>query len=126
MHKIWLFLAALAGLTATMLAALAAHALPSRLDSGAMQMVRDTVSLQGWHAPALLGAGLLAARRTANGAGNLLAHAAAGCFALGLLLFCGAVYALALGGLHLPMVAPTGGFILMAGWVLLAAAAFRA
>ena len=119
MHKIWLFCAALSGLIATILAALAAHALPGRLSPAAMQMVRDTISFQGWHTGALLGAGLLAR------SGTRLADAAAGCFVLGLLLFCCDVYALGLADLHLSLVAPAGGFILMAGWVLLAAAAWR-
>ncbi|MBV8401068.1 MAG: DUF423 domain-containing protein, partial [Acetobacteraceae bacterium] len=43
----------------------------------------------------------------------------------GLVLFCGAVYALALGGLRLPAVAPAGGVLLMLGWLLLGIAALR-
>ncbi len=38
---------------------------------------------------------------------------------MGLVLFCGAVYALALGGVRLGMVAPVGGTLLMVGWALL-------
>ena len=40
-------------------------------------------------------------------------------FVVGMLLFCGAVYALALGGVHVAMVAPIGGTLLMVGWALL-------
>jgi uncharacterized membrane protein YgdD (TMEM256/DUF423 family) len=119
-HSVWLFCAGLSGLIATILAALAAHALPGRLAPGPMQMVRDTISFQGWTTAALLAAGLLAKT------GNRRADLAGACFTVGLLLFCGDVYALALGDIHLSLVAPTGGFTLMAGWLCLAAAALRA
>jgi len=46
-------------------------------------------------------------------------------FILGTLLFCGAVYASALGGIRLGSVAPTGGTILMLAWALLAVSALR-
>jgi uncharacterized membrane protein YgdD (TMEM256/DUF423 family) len=52
------------------------------------------------------------------------AHAAAGCFAAGLPLFCIGVYASILAGLRLPMVAPAGGTLLMLGWGFLAVSAF--
>jgi uncharacterized membrane protein YgdD (TMEM256/DUF423 family) len=53
--------------------------------------------------------------------GGLPAHAAGACFTAGLILFCTSVYADALGGVRLPLVAPAGGTILMLGWALLAA-----
>jgi len=76
--------------------------------------------MQGWHALALLGAGLWAAR------GGRLADAAAAAFVIGMLLFCGAVYARGLAGVSLGVVAPTGGTFLMLGWLLLGASALRA
>jgi uncharacterized membrane protein YgdD (TMEM256/DUF423 family) len=48
--------------------------------------------MQGWHVLALLGTGLWAPR------GGWLADAAGAAFAVGLVLFCGAVYSLALVG----------------------------
>ena len=77
--------------------------------------------LQGWHELALLGCGLWGLR----GAPVLVDWAAAA-FALGLVLFCGAVYALALAGARLPAVAPAGGALLMGGWALLGVGALRA
>jgi uncharacterized membrane protein YgdD (TMEM256/DUF423 family) len=115
MRKVWLVCAAVSGLIATIIAALAAHA----LQPSVVPMVRETVGFQGWQTAALFAAALLARQ------GGWAANAAAACLTLGLLLFCGAVYALAF-GIHLPMVAPTGGFLLMAGWLLIAAAAWRA
>lgn len=107
------------GLLAVAMAAVSAHAL-NALDVSRQQMVRDAVQMQGWHALALVATGLWAAR------GGLLARLAGVAFVIGTVLFCGDVYALALGGLHLSGVAPTGGFLLMAGWLLLGASALRA
>lgn len=114
MDRIWIGLGALAGLLAV---AMAAHL---HLTPPALAMLREGVQMQGWHALALLGTGIWAAR------GGWLAHLAGLAFTLGLLLFCGTVYALALGGLHLAVLAPTGGFLLMAGWALLGLSALRA
>jgi uncharacterized membrane protein YgdD (TMEM256/DUF423 family) len=44
---------------------------------------------------------------------------------LGMLLFCGAVYSLGIAGVSLGRVAPTGGTLLMLGWLLLGASALR-
>jgi uncharacterized membrane protein YgdD (TMEM256/DUF423 family) len=58
--------------------------------------------------------------------GGRLADAAALAFAAGTILFCGSVYALALAGVSLGLLAPTGGITLMLGWLLLGASALRA
>ncbi|MDE2199386.1 MAG: DUF423 domain-containing protein [Rhodospirillales bacterium] len=120
MTKTWISLGALAGLLSVAFAAAAAHLLPRLLDPAGQQMVRDGIQIQGWHAAALLFTGLWAPR------GGRLADLAGAAFSLGTLLFCGAVYALALGGLRLPAIAPTGGVLLMIGWALLALSAWRA
>jgi uncharacterized membrane protein YgdD (TMEM256/DUF423 family) len=116
MDKIWIGFGALAGLTAVALAAVAAHA---GLDAASLEMLRSGVQMQGWHALALLFTGLWAAR------GGRLAHLAGVAFALGLILFCSGVYAIAFAGIRLPYVAPAGGSILMFGWLLLALSALR-
>lgn len=120
MERIWIGLGALAGLGAVAMSAAAAHALQARLDAEALQAVRGAVQMQGWHALALVFCGLWATR------GGALAHAASGCFAVGLLLFCAGVYSGALAGIRLPMVAPAGGTLLMLGWGFLAVSAFAA
>ncbi len=119
MQRTWIGLGGLAGLGAVAMAAVAAHLLPESLDPRAGTMVRNAIQMQGWHALALLACGLWAER------GGPLVDWAGAAFTAGLVLFCGAVYALALGGLRLPMVAPVGGTLLMAGWALLAASALR-
>ena len=113
--RIWIGLGSIHGLIAVAMAALAAHAIPA----AAQPMVRDAIQMQGWHALALLFTGLWVARA------GTLAHLAGAAFALGTLLFCGAIYCLALAGLRLPMLAPIGGTLLMLGWLLLALSALR-
>lgn len=116
MGRIWLVLGALSGGVAVGLSAWASHGLSpeqARLASSALTM-------QGWHALALLATGLLAERR----AGRVV-HWAGGCFALGAMGFCGAIWWHALTGGSLGRVAPTGGMLLMLGWVLLAVAGAR-
>ncbi len=110
----WFALGALAGLGAVGLSATAAHL---RLDPGAAAALRDAVQMQGFHALALLVCGVRGGR-WCNFAGWF--------FSAGLLLFCGAVYARVFGsGLPVSNVAPFGGVMLMAGWVMLLVAAFK-
>jgi uncharacterized membrane protein YgdD (TMEM256/DUF423 family) len=119
MQRSWITLGSLAGLLAVAMAAVAAHALTG-LDPARVRMVESGIQMQGWHALALLGCGLWAPR------GGRLADLAGAAFALGILCFCGAVYALGLTGTSLGIVAPTGGMLLMLGWLLLGVSALRA
>jgi uncharacterized membrane protein YgdD (TMEM256/DUF423 family) len=116
MERVWIGLGALAGLLAVALAAVVAHALP---DEAAQRVAASGVQMQGWHALALVGTGLWAPR------GGWLATLAGVAFALGLLAFCGAVYALAFYGLHAGPLAPIGGTTLVLGWLLLGLSAIR-
>ena len=119
LDRLWIVLGALTGLTGVAMAALAAHGL-SWLDPAALRMVNSAVQVQGWHAPALVLAGVWARR------GGPFAHLAGAAFAFGTLLFCAAVYSLALRGLSLGLGAPAGGVLLMLGWALLGLSALRA
>ncbi len=115
-YRVWVALGAFAGLLAVAAAAGAAH-LP--VDAGQARAIGAAVQMQGWHALALVGCGIWGAR------GGRLVHAAGVAFALGALLFCGTVYAGALGGPHLGVLAPVGGSLLMLGWLLLGLSAVR-
>jgi uncharacterized membrane protein YgdD (TMEM256/DUF423 family) len=117
MERVWIVLGSLAGGTAVALSALRAHALPQRLDGPALAMIDSALTMQGWHALALLAAALIARRA------GVMAHLAGACFAAGIILFCGAVYASAFAGLRFGSVAPAGGTLLMLGWLLLSASA---
>ena len=110
--------AAVLGATAVALGAFGAHALHSRIDEAALQVWHTAVDYQFWHALALLAV-----------AGVTPAHAsrwwraASSAFIVGIALFCGSLYALALGAPHwIGIVTPLGGVCLILGWLLLAVA----
>lgn len=120
MHRLWLFLGAIAGLTAVALSAWMAHGAPAAYGLGARRAAESALTMQGWHALALLACGLMAER------GRALAHLAGACFVLGMLIFCGAVWWGLTGGRLPPLpLAPIGGTVLMAGWAALAIAALK-
>ena len=101
-----------AGASAVILGALGAHALHARLSPQMLDVWHIAVEFQVWHALALLACALM--RRT---------HAtrlAAALFVLGIVLFCGSLYALALGAPRMAgVVTPLGGLALIVGWVAL-------
>ena len=116
MERIWIGLGALSGLLAVAMAASVAHLVTA---PAAQALASRALQMHGWHALALLAAGLWAPR------GGRLADLAGAAFAIGLPAFCGAVYALALRGLHFGPLAPIGGSLLMLGWLFLGASALR-
>jgi uncharacterized membrane protein YgdD (TMEM256/DUF423 family) len=120
MQRLWIGVGALMGCGAVLMAALAAHVLAG---AGAAEaaMLGSALQMQAWHALALVAVGLWA-----GGRGGGWADAAGAAFAAGALLFCGAVYLRALAGVGLGAVAPLGGTLLMAGWLLFAISALRA
>ncbi len=120
MTRILIFIAGLLGGSGVAMAAYAAHGLPGRIDAAALAQVHTALQIQMWHALAIVAAMAWATR------GGALARGAGVLFALGTVLFCGAVYLLALAGIHTPMIAPLGGFTLMAGWLSLAVSGVRA
>lgn len=113
--------AALFGASAVALGAFGAHALRDALDERSLAIWRTAVDYQFWHALALLGTALLA-----RGATHRALRFAAFAFALGIVLFCASLYALALGAPHwLGAITPLGGMLFIAGWLALAVAAWR-
>jgi len=102
--------AACFALLAVALGAFGAHALKGALvERGTLETWKTAVDYQIWHALALL---LIAAID-----GN---RRSAACFVLGILLFSGSLYFIALGGPSwLGPVTPLGGLSFMLGWVLL-------
>ncbi len=125
MGRVWMVVGGLAGAGAVGMAAAAAHALGGRLDARGLTAVQGAVQMQGWHALALVLTGMWV-MRAGRPLGHTLGNLAGAGFTLGVLLFCGAVYAHQLGGLRLGPVAPTGGVLLMVAWLLLAASALAA
>jgi uncharacterized membrane protein YgdD (TMEM256/DUF423 family) len=114
----WLFLAALNGLLAVGLGAFAAHGLSH--DAYAAGLVDKASRYQMYHGLALLGVAWLAEARPSR-----LVSAAGASFLLGVVLFCGALYAIGLAGVKAGAAAPFGGAAFMSGWLLLAVTAIR-
>jgi uncharacterized membrane protein YgdD (TMEM256/DUF423 family) len=110
--------ASIAGALAVVLGAFGAHALREALDASALQVWHTAVEYQFWHALALLA--------VAHAPPSRLRDLAAASILVGIVLFCGSLYALSLGAPRpVGAVTPIGGVALIAGWVLLAAAFWR-
>jgi len=117
-----LTLAALAGALAVMTGAFGAHALKARLTPDLLVVWQTAVQYHFWHALALGLIGVLTLHRPDSRA----LRVAGWLKVVGLLLFSGSLYALALTGLRgLGAVTPLGGLAFIAGWLVLAWAAWR-
>jgi uncharacterized membrane protein YgdD (TMEM256/DUF423 family) len=117
MERLFFLLSGVYGFLAVALGAFGAHGLKEMLDTKADGALR----LSWWqtgaqyhlaHALALALAAHLAART-----GSAAATVAGFCFAGGVLLFSGSLYAMTLTGVRvLGMVTPLGGLLMLAGW----------
>ncbi len=106
--------------------AFGAHALRATLAPEMLATWHTAVEYQAWHALALLVAGVLMAR-DAPAVTHPAIRAAAWLFAIGIVLFSGSLYVLALTGLRwLGVLTPVGGVAFLAGWIALAWALTRA
>ncbi|MGA8276928.1 MAG: DUF423 domain-containing protein [Rhodanobacteraceae bacterium] len=113
--------AAIAGAGAVVLGAFGAHALRGTLDPGALAIWHTAVEYQFWHALALL----VVAQMLRTQASTAATIAASG-LVVGMLLFCGSLYALALGAPRVTGIAtPFGGLAFIVGWIALGFAAWR-
>jgi uncharacterized membrane protein YgdD (TMEM256/DUF423 family) len=110
--------AAVLAALAVILGAFGAHALRGQLDADSLQVWHTAVDYQFWHALALLG--LASAPASRWRIASLIA------FAMGIVLFCGSLYALALGAPRwIGAVTPCGGLAFIAGWICLGGAFWR-
>jgi uncharacterized membrane protein YgdD (TMEM256/DUF423 family) len=116
----WLTAAAVNGLMAIAMGAFAAHGLRSVLDAEALGWLDTASRYQMWHALALLAVALLLVR-TQPGRDRRLLTAIAWTFLVGIGLFAGSLYLLALTRVRaFAWITPFGGVALMAGWLGLA------
>jgi uncharacterized membrane protein YgdD (TMEM256/DUF423 family) len=114
MDRKWLGIAAINGALAVMAGAFAAHGLKARLSTDALSVFETGARYHMYHALAMALAALVPARWAAIA------------FLAGILLFSGSLYLLALTGASvLGVVTPLGGLCFIAGWALLAWAAFK-
>lgn len=111
------------GFLAVVLGAFGAHALKDELLArGTLETWKTAVDYQFYHVLVLVMAGLWASA----GAGGRALRLAVFFWALGVVLFCGSLYGLALGGPRwLGPITPLGGLSLLAGWASLVVAARR-
>jgi uncharacterized membrane protein YgdD (TMEM256/DUF423 family) len=122
--RIWLFIGAVNGALAVTLGAAGAHALDPSLADATRATFETAVRYHFIHALALLALAALAPHFPPDSGGRRLA-AAGSALSLGILLFCGGLYALSAFGIaEGAHVAPIGGLLLIAGWLLLASVAF--
>lgn len=106
---------------ATVLGALGAHALPSRLTPERLHVFDTGVRYHFYHALGLLAIGL-----TARSVDSSLVRWAAVLVVAGVVLFSGSLYALTFGAPRaIGVVTPVGGLALIAAWVLFAAGVLR-
>lgn len=114
MNRIWLGIASVNGALAVIAGAFAAHGLRAHLDPNALSIFETGARYHMYHALAMALAALIPAR------------AAAVMFLAGMVLFSGSLYLLALTGTTaMALVTPVGGVCFVAGWLLLAWAAFK-
>lgn len=119
--SIFLLIAALSGLIAVALGAFGAHGLKGYLAPYLMDVYQTGVQYQFYHTLALLAVAVLALREP----GRALS-VAGWCFSLGIVLFSGSLYLLALSGTHwLGAVTPIGGLAFLVGWAALAYSAIQ-
>ena len=113
-------LGALSAAIAVTLGAFGAHALRSHLEPRDLEIFETAVRYQMYHALALIATGWVLAR------GGASADLAAWSFLAGTVLFCGSLYLMvATGQRWLGAVTPLGGVAFIAGWLMLAMAAWR-
>lgn len=122
MSRLFLMIAAIGGFFAVVIGAFAAHGLKQTLAPEMLEVVKTGVQYQMYHTLALLLVGLWLSHKPA--AFGLKAGGLA--FIIGILLFSGSLYALALGAPRwLGPITPLGGLCFLIGWLLLLVAAWR-
>lgn len=112
--RAWGIALACFGASAVLLGAFGAHALRATLSPQSMEVWHTAVEYHFWHVLALAIAVIMIAR------------IARWLFAAGIVLFCGSLYALALGAPHwIGAITPIGGLCLIAGWIALGVTLLR-
>lgn len=116
-----LFAAALSGFICVALGAFASHLLQGQLTERLYDVLQTGIQYQMFHTLALLVVAVLLKQQM-----SALLRWSGAAFLLGILLFCGSLYLLALSGQHwLGAVTPIGGILFLTGWGCLAVAAYK-
>jgi uncharacterized membrane protein YgdD (TMEM256/DUF423 family) len=114
--NVWLVIAAINGFVAVAAGAFGAHGLQGKLDAHSLEVFETGARYQMYHALAM---GLAALAFRGNAAST--AQVAAIFFLIGIVLFSGSLYTLALTGTRaFGIVTPFGGLAFLVGWATLA------
>lgn len=121
MERRFAVLGAVSGFIAVAAGAFGAHALKTRLAPDMLAVFETGARYQMVHALALLAVACAWVRWPGR-----LTEASGWCFVAGTVVFSGSLYLLTLTGVRaLGAITPVGGVLFMAGWLLLAVAAWR-
>ena len=121
MDRLFFALGAFIGALGVAAGAFGAHALAGKLAADRLELFELAARYQMIHALALIAAAWAAQRWP-----SALTSAAGWLLLVGVVIFCGTIYALAFGAPRiLGAVTPIGGMSLIIGWVLLALAALK-
>jgi uncharacterized membrane protein YgdD (TMEM256/DUF423 family) len=116
----WLFVGAVNGVLAVAAGAFAAHGLEARVAPRSLEIFQTGAHYHLAHAIALVAVSLV------RGPGGPSANLAGWFFTVGIVLFSGSLYFLALAdSTALVLLTPLGGVSFLAGWVMLALAALK-
>ena len=119
MARNFLLIGSLAGVLGVTLGAFGAHGLRGRLSPDMLAVFETGVRYHMYHALAIVLVSALMPRLD-----GWLIHAAGWSFAIGIVLFSGSLYLLAVTGVTvLGAITPIGGLLFLAGWACLAFAA---
>ncbi len=117
----WIVLGAASAFLSVAAGAFGAHALRARLSADMQTIFETGARYHMYHSLGLIVIGLFAAQRPSP-----LLQGAGWAMLVGIVLFSGSLYALALSGIRvLGAITPLGGLGFLAGWGLLALAAWR-
>lgn len=120
-ERVFLICGAASGFIAVAAGAFGAHALKAQLPPELLAVFDTGARYQMFHALALIAVAWAATRWPGR-----LTVASGACFIGGTLLFSGSLYLLALTGVRgFGAITPVGGVLFLAGWLLLALAAWR-
>lgn len=128
-YKNYIFTGALLGALAVSAGAFGAHILENYLASKQLETYKLAVTYQFYHALAIIATGILFKEYNTN----KLFSSTLICFCIGIILFSGSLYLLALREIiAIPLITkisgpltPVGGVFLICGWLLLAFSAFK-
>jgi uncharacterized membrane protein YgdD (TMEM256/DUF423 family) len=118
----WVLIGSVSAFLGVAMGAFGAHALSESLDPKSLAIYQTAAQYQMYHSLALVGLGIWSAQHPAS------SSAPAGwAFTLGIVLFSGSLYALALSGIKIfGAITPLGGLGFLIGWIVFAFLAWKA